>query len=404
MNSKTYLIPFIAILTVMIVGFASALYTAPVVVTFNDVILTEGSPTSAAFSGDTVPVRVVFNANVDAKDVRVKVWLEGFRSEVTATSERFNVISGINNYNKLLSLEIPSDLKNTAERVILHVSITSANSVDPELLYSLNLQRESYNLDVLSVDYPTNVGAGETVPISVVIRNNGMETLEDGFVIAGIPSLGISSKAYFGDLVANENCSFNSCDQDDSVQKIVYVKIPESTSAGVYELKVQVYNADAITTVSKMISVGESASTTVLSATMSQDIRAGETKTYNLIVVNSGNQIKVLNLQTVSGNSLIVSAPSVATVGPQSSTTIPITVTANKDANVGTYTFSAIVDGKQTVFTANVVSGSAVSSNNTSVVALTVVLVIIFIVLLIVLIVLLTRRDKPVEEVETSYY
>jgi uncharacterized membrane protein len=403
MNSKTYLIPFIAILAVMIVGFASAnqLTTSDNIKTFfNDVQLTSGSTQIAGITGDTVPVRVVFTANTDASDVRVKVWMEGYRSDISATTSRMNLVSG-STYSELLNLQLPSDLTDLTTDFTLHVSVSNADNYDEDS-YSVEMQRDSYKLDVLSVDYPTSVGAGETVPVAIVVRNNGMETLQDGYVIASIPSLGISSKAYFGDLVPVENCS-DDCNQDNSVQKIVYVKVPESTAAGVYELKVQVYNSDATTTVSKMISVGESASITVLAATMSQDIRAGETKTYNLIVVNSENQIKILNLQTVSGNSLLVSAPTVATVGPQSSVTIPITVTANEDANVGTYTFSATVDGKQTVFTANVVSGSVIGSN-TSVIALTVVLVIIFIVLLIVLIVLLTRRDKTSEEVETSYY
>jgi preprotein translocase subunit SecG len=43
-------------------------------------------------------------------------------------------------------------------------------------------------------------------------------------------------------------------------------------------------------------------------------------------------------------------------------------------------------------------------SVSTSVVALTVILVIIFVVLLAVLVVLLTKKEKPIEEVETSYY
>ena len=96
-----------------------------------------------------------------------------------------------------------------------------------------------------------------------------------------------------------------------------------------------------------------------------------------------------------------VSAPSVVTVGPDSSETVSILVSAKDDAKIGTYTFSVDVDGKQAVFGANVVG----SSTSTSFVALTVVLVIIFLVLLAVLIVLLTtRKEKSTEEVETSYY
>ena len=105
-------------------------------------------------------------------------------------------------------------------------------------------------------------------------------------------------------------------------------------------------------------------------------------------------------MNSVSGNDLTVSVPSVVTVAPDSSETVSIAVTAADDADVGTYTFSVDVDGQSETFGANVVGGSV----SASVVALTVILVIVFVVLLAVLVILLTKKEKPIEEVETSYY
>ena len=150
----------------------------------------------------------------------------------------------------------------------------------------------------------------------------------------------------------------------------------------------------------KLISVGESSATQVLAAVKNKDLNAGESVTYDLIIVNSGDSVEVFNLEAVFGDDLQVSVPSVITVGPASSTTVPVTVTASNGASVGTYTFSVNVGSESVVFGANVVSTSVA----TSIVALTVILVIIFVVLLAVLIVLLTRKEKPMEEVETSYY
>ena len=104
---------------------------------------------------------------------------------------------------------------------------------------------------------------------------------------------------------------------------------------------------------------------------------------------------KICNLRL-----LIVSVPSVVTVGSDSSETVSISVKASKDADVGTYTFSVDVNGKQVVFAANVVG----SSTSSSTVVLTIVLVIIFIALLALLVFLLTKREATAEEVETSYY
>lgn len=404
MNSKAYFIAFIAVLAVFaMLGFSSAAVTVQTLnitnfaVSFNDVGLSTSSTPIAGLTSDTVPVRVTFTSNVDASDVRVKVSMEGFRDNVEASTGRTNLVVG-STYTKLLSLQLPSDLKNVTKDATLYVRVSDSNNAY-EQTFAVRLQRESYDFNVLSIDTPSSVSAGANVPVSVVVENSGMENLDDGFVIVSIPSLGISSKAYFGDLVPVE-CDDN-CDIQDSVQKVVYLKIPETAKAGVYQIEAKVYNQDVVTTAVKSIDVGSSASTDVLSPASNLEIRLGETKTVDLIVVNSGDSIKVFNVQTASGSALSVSAPTVITVAPQSSATVPVTVTTGKNADVGSYTFSVVIDGKQTTLGVNVVGGSAVSN---SVVILTVILAVIFVVLLVVLIVLLVRREKPASEVETSYY
>ncbi len=407
MKTKAFLIPFVAVLAVLMVGIVSAQQTSIngfadiQSVTFNDVELKSGSTNMAAFSGEVVPVRVTFNANADAEDVKIRVEIYSGRQEISATTTRFNTVSG-NTYTKLLSLQLPADLKEQTEDLTLYVRVYDANNdnTDTEETYVVNMQRESYEFKILSVDYNSEVSSGEVFPVSVVVKNQGFQRMDDGYVIVSIPELGISSRGYFGDLIATENCSDNCDNEEDSMQKVVYLKIPSNAKKGVYELQVMARNSDSSTTTTKLISVGGQTSTQVIAAVKNQDIKAGETAKYDLIIVNSGDDVKVFNIQTVSGTSLDVSAPSVVTVGPKSSTTVPITVKPADDAEVGTYTFSVDVDGEQVLFGANV-TGKATTS---SVVALTIVLVIIFVVLLIVLIVLLTRKDKPVEEVETSYY
>jgi hypothetical protein len=407
MNSKAYFFAFTAILAVIaMLGFSSAAVTVQtlgvsnVAVSFNDVSLT-GTPsvaTIAGLTGDTVPVRVSFTSNVNASDVRVRVSMEGFSNDVDATTRRINLVAG-STYSELLSLQLPSDLKDVTKSATLYVRVSDSEDAY-EQTFSVKLQRESYDFNVLAIDTPSSVSAGANVPVSVVIQNAGMEDLENGFVIVSIPSLGISSKAYFGDL-SPVDCSDDECDRQDAVQKVVYLKIPETAKAGTYQIEAKVYNQDVVTTAVKSIDVGSSASTDVISTASNSDIRLGETKTFDLIVVNSGDSIKVFNVQTVSGSALSVSAPSVITVGPQSSATVPVTVTTTKNAEVGSYTFSVVIDGKQTSMAVNVVGGNAVSN---SVVILTVILAVIFVILLVVLIVLLVRREKPANEVETSYY
>lgn len=415
MKRNLLLIPFVVAITFTIFGFASACFTgfscglaSDVSVEFNDVEL-GASTTMVGNVGEVVPVRVTFKSSTDAKDVKVKVFMEGHRDDVSASTNRFD-IEDDRVYAKLLRLKLPSDSDKLSEEYTLYVDVVSKDS-RTEKQYTISVQRESYTVEVLSADYPSRVLAGDVVPFSVVVKNNGYDRLDDVYVKVGIPALGVFSKGYVGDLVPTEDCVLvennddffvDNCDEDDedSVEKVVYLKIPESAENGVYETEIEVYNRDAEIVETKLISVSDLASTMVLATVKNKDLRAGETVTYDLVIVNSADDVKVFNLDSVSGDALSVSVPSVVTVGPDSSESVAIEVTADRDAEIGTYTFSVSVDGKQTVFGANVV-GKSVS---TSIVALTVVLVIIFIVLLAVLIVLFTRKEKPVEEVETSYY
>ncbi|MFH0808618.1 MAG: hypothetical protein V1888_03315 [archaeon] len=408
MKRNLLLIPFVAVATLMVLSFVSAGLATDVDVEFNSVEL-GASMTMVGDVGDVVPVRVTFKALTDAEDVKVKVFMEGHRDDVSASTSRFDIEDN-NVYTRLLNLKLPSDSDELSEEYTLYVEVVSKDD-RTEQKYTISIQRESYTIEVLTVDYSSRVSAGDVVPISVVVKNNGYDRLDDVYVRVSIPALAISSRGYVGDVVPTEDCVLledgddvivSNCDGDDedSVEKIISLKIPENAKSGVYELEIEAYNKDAEVVATKLISIGDSASTMVLAAAKNKDLNAGETVTYDLVIVNSADDVKVFNIESVSGNVLSVSVPSVVTVGPDSSESVAISVTAADDAAIGTYTFSVGVNGEQIVFGANVVG----ESTSTSVVALTVVLVIIFVVLLAVLVVLLTRKEKPIEEVETSYY
>jgi len=400
MKRKLLLIPFVAVMTLLVFGMTSALTDNDNIVSsleteFNGVVL--GSNTMAGDVNGVVPVRVTFVATDNVSDVRVEVSMDGFRDNVDAETSRFDVVSG-KTYTKLLSLRLPSSSDDLNEEYTLMVALTHDGSNAFEE-YTVSIQRESYTFKVKSVDYSSSVSAGDVFPVSVVVKNTGFNRMDDTYVVVSIPALGVSARGYVGDLIPNEDYEDYE-DEEDSMYRTVYLKIPESVSSGVYEMEVEVYNDDAETVVTRLISVGESASTVILPVIKNQDLMSGETVTYELVIVNSADNVKVFKLSGVSGDALTVSVPSVVTVGPDSSEVVSIVVTAAENADVGTYTFSINVDGEQTVFGANVVGGSVSSS----VIALTVILVIVFVVLLAVLIVLLTKKEKPIEEVETSYY
>ena len=393
------LVPFVAVLALLIVGFASAGLANSVQVELNGELIGLND-NLASFAGDVVPVKVTFVAGEDADDVKVEVSMYDGRDDVDASTGRFNVVAG-KRYTKLLSLRLPSDIDEDLDEMTLSVEIYDADhdTDDYDEDYRVSMQRESYVFEILSIDYSSKVSAGDVFPVSVVVKNVGFNRMDDVYIVASVPALGVSTRGYAGDLIPLEDYD-DYDDEEDSVLRTVYLKVPAGADAGVYELEVEVYNSDSETVATNLISVGDSMSSLVLASVKNKDLNAGETVTYDLVIVNSADDVKVYDIDTVSGDVLSVSVPSVVTVGPDSSETVSITVTADSDADVGTYTFSVNVDDEQTVFGANVV-GTSVSA---SIVALTVILVIIFVVLLAVLVVLLTRKEAPIEEVETSYY
>ncbi len=393
MKSQKLLIPFFAIVVLCTISFVSAadlVDNETLTTEFNGVTLNQD--VNLVIDSDA-KIQVVFTAIKDASDVEVKV-------EVMGESETLYVGDIINGstYQKTLTLESLTGIDTLTEEYTFYVSIF--NNVDKtELSYTVTIQRESYELSLLSADYSTQVTAGDVFPVSVVLKNIGYHRADDVYVEVSLPELAISTRGYVGDLVPLDNVD----DEEDSQETTVYLRIPESVKAGVYTLVVRSYDRDGETetVVNKLISITETAATRVIPTVKNQDLTAGKSTAYELIVVNNGDNVKTVPLTTISGSALIISGPSLVTVNPHSSETVSIEVTQSDEAKVGTYTFTAEVDGKQVVFTANVIGRGSMSS---SIIALTAVLAIIFVVLLVVLVVLISKKDKPVEEVETSYY
>ena len=313
MKKNILLVPFVAVLALMIVGLASAgsLFSIDAVEVSDTLVSSNG--VTGFVAGATVPVRVWFTAEEDQSEVEIEVEFRGY-DETDDVSQDFGYVESDTEYrSKIFNLRIPNDVDDVSEETVLYVTISSRDGEERES-YSLKLQRESYELDVLAVDYPSRVLTGDVFPVSVVVENNGYGFTEDNFVIVSIPALGISARGYIGDLDSNEDYDNDNHDED-AKQHTVHLKVPEGVETGIYEMEVAVYNDDT---------------------------------------------------KTITGNLIAIDG-----------------IAPADDAEV---------------------LDDADDDASTSVVALTVILVIIFVVLLIVLAVLLTKKEKPIEEVETSYY
>jgi hypothetical protein len=356
------------------------------------------------FDGSNIPVRIQFNANglngSVSEDVRVKAWFSGSKA-YAAVTDRFDVLSG-REYTRTLSVPISVDLDDLEEDVTLNIVVESENGELASKVVDFTIQRESYQLEVLDVDFESEVEAGKTLRIDVVVKNTGRHFADDTFVKVSIPALGIEDRAYFEDLSPEDQTD---PDYEDSRERTLYLKVPSKAPTGLYALEVEAYNDDSISSVSrKVVILAESESSTIVSPKASKTFAVGESAEYSLILVNTGDKIKVYDLNVEADKGLNVELDeTIVAVPAGSSRTVGITATATEAGKL--YFDVNVNSGLETVKTERFVAEveSNVFAGNSTVIV-TVILAIIFVVLLVVLIVLLTRNPQKNDEISESYY
>lgn len=255
MNTKTILSFIVAtVITFLAISAVSALNVNIEDVKVNDVELGNGNGTAvlSGMPGETVPVVVRFESAEDLTDLKVRVWIEGYKNDVSASTARFDVVNG-STYKKTLQLTLPSvqDMEANPEGLTMYVRISNKNDYT-ESTYGISMERESYALNLISVEGPVTASAGEIIALDVVLKNIGGREAEDTFVTASIPELGVYKKAYFGDLTENDD---SEADKQDARERRIYLVIPSDAKSGDYTLDVKASNYDTSATARKVISI-----------------------------------------------------------------------------------------------------------------------------------------------------
>jgi len=374
--------------------------------------------TSIGHVSNTVLVEVFFTAHADVEeDVNVRVYVEGYRSEISeSVTLRTPLEEGVGDVVRF-SLKLPSsiDLDDLSEDLSLVVRFSAQGEDSVEKDYTMRMKKDTHSLNLLSVEAPDKVIAGSTVAIDVVVKNDGYKELEDIYVKASIPDLGIERRVYLGDLDERDERDFDSVrsiDRHDTTSKKIYLTIPRNSIPGIYNVEVEAYNYDTSVTAKKRVVV-DSIETGILPTVTTKAISVGEETTFDVVLINPNDRMVVYSItpEESMGLTITVTEP-IVTVPADSSRTVKVNVKATDSAEEGTHLVTVNVNSesgleKQITFSVNVEgkkSGFSGTSGN-SVVILTVILVIIFVVLLIILIVLLTKRPAEPEEFgETSYY
>jgi len=421
MESKKLLVSFLTIVSILCLAVTiSAAEIATVTDVKVDGVSALGNDISVD-AGETITVKVYFTAIEHDSDVTVDAEIEGEKVDTDASTSSFDVEEG-KSYRKTFNIQVPYELKDDlSDDVTLTIEIDGKDHKTELADITLRVQRPSYNADIKSLSVSDTVEAGETFPVDVVLKNLGYNDLEDVYVTASIPALGIKKTSYFGDIVAlecdeddtaEENYGVDisrGCDEDDenTMNGRLMLEVPYDTEAGIYTLEVEVTNDDDTNSVVTQIVIENDFAKNVIAASSSKTVAVGENAEYDLLIVNPTNKLKVYRVITESSGDLVSNTDNAVIAVPAgSSKTVGITASAIAE---GEYNFDVtVLSGDSLVdsvtLNAKVEGNTQKLSASNPVAVLTVILAIVFLVLLIVLIVLIGKKPNKSEEFGESYY
>jgi len=378
MKAKNLMVSFLAV--VCLVMLVSTVSAANIAQNVNVKVDDEDASSNAlsVVAGETISIRVAFNALTDASDVTVKAEIEGNKVDTSEISAPFDILSG-KRYVKSLDVNVPYELKDElSEDILLTVTIKQNGNWKTVREYTLRVQRPSYNANIMSIVTSNTVEAGESFPVDIVLKNVGYNDLDDLYVSAKISAIdGVERTVYMGDLVALED-NEDDDDESETTSGRIFLNMPYDVEAGIYVLKVEVFNDDLEVSGMRQIVVENDFPSTV--------IKAGN----DLLIVNPTEKLKVYRVVFPETESFV-------TVAAGSSKTVTVTPDS-EDYTVNVLTMNGeLVDS----FT---FQGAEEASVTSPIVVLTVILAIIFLVLLVVLIVLIGKKPEKAEEFGESYY
>ena len=250
-------------------------------------------------------------------------------------------------------------------------------------LGNVHVQRTSYDVAIKSIIADSTVSAGQSVPVQIVLKNDGYNNLQDLYVTVSIPELGIQKQVYVGDLVTQEYKDSSSSDDNDKVSTMqtVTLDIPSTDKAGKYTLTVTASNDDTTSTATQDLTVTNSITDLAM--------KSGT----DLVLLNPTNQLVVYTIKyNTETDAVIIPAASSKTVA------INVPTSGDYKFDVSVYSGDALLD------TVNYTGTADTTQVTSPVFVLTVILAIVFLVLLVVLVVLVTKKPQKTEEFGESYY
>jgi uncharacterized membrane protein len=353
-----------------------------------------------------VDVRLRLNAQADAKDLRMKVELEGYEdATIRDETKLFNVEAG-EKITKKVTLSLPDDLDAKDYRLAIVVSDGNSRSLFSED-YTFRLDVPRHALTVRDVALSSKeVAAGSALYATVRVENKG-ELAQEVKITAAL-DLGddvVEATDFVDRVKTGEKKS----------SEELYLRVPRCAQAGEATLTVTLsYNNDRDTATStetlKIVDGGlcdrEEAHATVTLGANAAKARAGETASFPVTVSNPGTQARTFGL-AVSGAddwaSVEVAPANVLTVQPGESKTAFVHVTPDKGVSGKKSLSLQISEGDAAL--EQVSLQVDVAGNDALLTGVVVAIVVIIVILVIVGIVVgVSRARDDEDEDEKSFY
>ncbi|MEM2017702.1 MAG: hypothetical protein QW585_00585 [Candidatus Pacearchaeota archaeon] len=362
--------------------------------------------------GSQVVIKAVFDNKLNLKNldnVIVHAWIRGSGKTIEDETEPFDVYGGTQ-YIKFLYLSIPENWKTTengSKDYTLHVEIEGERSLEgaTKAEIDLKVQRAANLLEIMSINLKEDaLKAGSTLEATVVVKNTGNHEIEDVYVKATIPELGISRTYYLGDLAA-----YDRDDEENTKAITVSIALPETAEAGIYTLVIEAYNGEVKAKESVGFTVKREITgrVEVVPQTTRANVAPGSSVSYSLIITNHEATTKriTINVLGIEGWATSEITPASFSLAPEESRLVTLTLNIDKNAVAAEHLFTVEINYDTTKqrfnFVANVVGPEKkVLDLKTTLLIIGIVLAAIIVVLLVVLLARKTTEEKP----EESYY
>ena len=368
--------------------------------------------------GDDVEIRVWLSSLVEYNDVSLKASVaEDYKYGDIEDKTRVDLTTGP--MPSYLHLELPDDI-DTSQDYVLHFYL-GGESVGPVITLHIDKEEDKLAIQDVILRPSSSVAAGRPLAVEVRLENVGENKQEDVRVTASIKALGVSTRAYLDELLAEEVVGEEEGETSDSVT--LYLPMPLDAVTGEYDLDVDVeYDKghEVVSTKAKVYVQGttpEAEVSTIISLdAVSKSVLMGESVTYKLMLANLGDGEAVYSLAVRGAEWADVSlSPGFVRVAPNSAGELTLTLRPKDTATVGEHSLTLRVNQGEKPLR-DVVLNTAVSEHKRGMLGLRSVLEIGFAVLVSLLVILglvvafkkLGRRDErepePIVDNGQSYY